>query len=193
MTAATPTPTTTNRIFKAIARFARKAIKYVFKTFAATVLASIILAIILPIGFFAMRAGQPMEAPQFNGLTFYQYMTWRIESYKANSAQYQAMHPNVAVKVDACYIGNLSLAIFAPMSEYYTLAGKFPALRLIISPWDYKYIPLDATLATFPSDWWTTYESMISSTIRGDQGAPVVYCRLPQYPPTPEQLTAQKP
>jgi hypothetical protein len=182
-TTTTRTPATAKTIVASIARFARKAIQFVFKTIAAVTLA----AIILPIGFFAWRAGQPMESPQFNGLTFYQYATWRIESYKTNAAQYQAMHPEVVVKVNACYVSNLPFVIFAPMSEFYTLAGKFPALRRFISPRDYKYIPVDVTWATLPSAWWTTYETAISTTIRGDRSSPAVYCRLPQYPPTPEE------
>ncbi len=185
-TTVTPTRTTAKTILAAVARFARKAIKFVFKTIAAATLAAIILAFILPIIFFAWRAGQPMEAPQFNGLTFYQYMTWRIETHKATIAQYQATHPNVAVKANVCYLDNLGFAIFAPWSEFYTLAGKFPALRRFINPRGYKYIPTDVTWATLPSAWWTTYEDMISGTIRSDSHL-TGYCRLSQYPPTPEE------
>ncbi|MFA5872740.1 MAG: hypothetical protein WC832_02125 [Anaerolineales bacterium] len=130
-----------------------RTIKFVFKTIAAAALAAIILAVVPPIVFFAWRSAQPMEAPQFNGLTFYQYMTWRFETHNATAAQYQATHPNVSVKVDACYLADLRLAIFAPMSEFDTLAGKFPALRRFISPRDYTHIPPDATWATLPAAW----------------------------------------
>jgi hypothetical protein len=188
LTAATPTPTTTKRIFKASAWFARNAISFIFKTIAAAALATTILAIVLPIGFFAMRASQPMNAPQFNGLTFYQYMTWRIDTHNEIAAQYQATHPNKDVKPWICNItGHGTFVIFAPMSEFYTLAGKYPALRQLINPRDYKYIPTDLTWGNLPAAWWTTYEAMISSTIRGDNSDPVVYCRLPQIPPTIEE------
>ncbi len=189
----TATPSTARKFFEALARFARKAIKFVFKTIIAATLAAIILAIAMPVVFFAWRTGQPMEAPQFNGLTFYQYMTWRIETYNEVAAQYQAAHPDVKVQAWGCNIvGNSTFVIFAPMSEFYTLAGKFPALRRFINPLDYRYIPTDVTWATLPSAWWTTYEAMISSTIRSDSHL-IGYCQLPQYPPTPEQLGTQKP
>jgi len=182
------TPTTAKTIVASIARFVRKAIQFVFKTIAAATLAASLLAIVLPIGFFAWRAGQPMESPQFNGLTFYQYMTWRVKTHNEVAAQYQATHPNKDVKPWICNIaGHGTFVIFAPMSEFYSLAGKFPALRRFMNPRDYKYIPVDVTWATLPSAWWTTYETAISTTIHGDRSSPAVYCRLPQYPPTPEE------
>jgi hypothetical protein len=190
----TDTPTSAKTIFETIARFSKKAIKFVFKTLAAAALAVIILAILLPTTFFAVRASQPMEASQFNGLTFYQYMTWRVETHNEVAAQYQTTYPDKDVKTWICNItGHSTFVIFAPLSEFYTLAGKFHALRWVINPRDFKYIPINSTWMNLPTAWWTTYESMISSTIRGDQGDPVVYCRLPQYPPTPEQLTEPKP
>ena len=193
MTAVTPTPNSSKTIFGPIARFSKKAIKFVFKTIAAIALAAIILAILLPISFFAVRASQPMEASQFNGLTFYQYMTWRVEMHKATAAVYQATHSNVYANPSTCYLSDSTFVIFAPMSEFYTLAGKFPTLRRFISPRDYKYVPTDVTWATMPSAWWTTYETAISTSIHKDTQADQTYCQLPQYPPTPEQLTAQKP
>jgi len=193
MTAATPTPTSAKPILEVLAQFAQKAIKFVFKIIAAAVLAAIILVIVLPIVFFAWRAGQPMEAPQFNSLTFYQYITWRVETHNEEAAHYHATHPNVNANPSTCYLGDSTFVIFAPMSEFYTLAGKFPTLRRFISPRDYQYIPTGVTWATLPSAWWTTYETAISTTIHKDTHADQTYCQLPQYPPTPEQLTPQKP
>ncbi|MFA5872741.1 MAG: hypothetical protein WC832_02130 [Anaerolineales bacterium] len=183
-TAATPTPTTAKKIFEAIARFSRKAIKFVFKT----VQVLLIIAIVLPIGYFAWRAAQPMNAPQFNGLTFHQYMTWRVETYKANGARYQATHPKVKVKPWACIVGDLGYgASVAPLTEYYTLAGIYPGLRRFIDPHDYEYIPANVTWMTFLPAWWDTYEALVWNWAQGDHGRPLAYCRLPQYPPTPEE------
>ena len=65
---------------------------------------------------------------------------------------------------------------------------KVPALRRFSSPRDYKYIPTDVNWETLPSAWWTTYEATISIPIKLDNRV-MVYCRLPQYPPTLEELT----
>ena len=134
MTTVIPTQTSAKTLFKGITRFARNAISFIFKTIAAAALAATILAIALPIVFFAWRAGQPMEAPQFNSLPFYQYLTWRIESYKANSAQYQAMHPNVAVRVDACYIGNLQFCDLCPHDRIRYPGGQISCPALLYFP-----------------------------------------------------------
>lgn|GEM_PF-1140272 len=184
----TATSTTAKRLFETITRFALKVIRFVFKTLAAAALAATILAIALPIVFFGWRASQPMEAPQFNRLTFYQYMSWRIESYKADGVQYQATHPNVKVKPWACTVGDLGYeASVAPLTEYYTLAGIYPGLRLFIDPHDYEYIPADVTWMTFLPAWWDTYEALVRNWTQGDHGRPLAYCRLPQYPPTLEE------
>ena len=50
----------------------RKTINLLFKL----ILILLILAILYPIGWFAWRAGQPMEMSGFNGLTYYKYVQW---------------------------------------------------------------------------------------------------------------------
>ncbi|MGD0611555.1 MAG: hypothetical protein ABSB41_08560 [Anaerolineales bacterium] len=63
-------------------------IVYLFRT---AVLVILIVVLAPPI-YFAWRAGQPMELPQFGGKTFYQIQAERQEEYSVNEAQWQLMH-----------------------------------------------------------------------------------------------------
>jgi len=40
-----------------------------------------------------------MNDPMFNGLSFYQYITWLIETHNDVAAEYQATYPNVELKL----------------------------------------------------------------------------------------------
>jgi hypothetical protein len=154
----------------------------------------LIIVIVVPLGYFAWRAGQPMEMPQFNGLTFYQYMNWRIETFNANGAQYQADHPDAKVRTWGCTVGDVGYMLtMGPLTEFYTLAGIYPGIRRFINSKDYQYIPDDATWLTFLSSWWATYEASVWNRAEGDQGRLVVYCRLPQSPPTPAEWSESRP
>jgi hypothetical protein len=51
--------------------------KLFFKILANAVWILLLLTIIFPIGWFAWRMGQPMDMPEYNGLTYYQFVSWR--------------------------------------------------------------------------------------------------------------------
>jgi len=51
----------------------RKGIAQLFKT----ILLALLAVILVPILYFAWRTGQPMELPEFKGLTYYQFLEWR--------------------------------------------------------------------------------------------------------------------
>jgi len=48
----------------------RKGFTLLFKT----ILPALLVAVLIPIEYFAWRAGQPMELPEFKGLTYYQFL-----------------------------------------------------------------------------------------------------------------------
>ena len=48
-----------------------------FGTLIKTVLVLLMLALLAPILYFAWRANQPMDMPEFKGLTLVQYEDWR--------------------------------------------------------------------------------------------------------------------
>jgi len=56
-----------------------KIIKFLIKA----VLWVVFIALIVPVGYFAVRMGQPMDLPEYKGLTYYQYLEWeRLEQEK---------------------------------------------------------------------------------------------------------------
>jgi hypothetical protein len=158
-----------------------------------TILLLLVIAVLTPAVFFLWRAGKPLKRPEFSGLTFYQYMSWRIETHNIMADAYQTAHPDKNIKTWGCNVGDVAyyLPTF-PLSGFYTLAGIYPDLRRFVNPKDYEYIPTDATLTTFLPSWWTAYEAAMWNHAQADQGGFVVYCRLPQYPPTPEELVQSR-
>ena len=147
------------------------------------ILLIIVLAtIVVPVGYLAWRAGQPMELPQFKGLTYYQYLKWREASYHKLAVAYQAAYPNAKMGEgwDTCFdvdtVGDLSLKL--PLAGFYTLAGAFPNLVKYVTPPDRQYIPKHVTLLTFLPDWWQIYEAFVWDSAQHAPYGPVVYCRL---------------
>ena len=52
----------------------------------------IAIVILAPPAYFAWRAGQPMELPEFGGKTFYQILAERQQAYAAHEEHWQQMH-----------------------------------------------------------------------------------------------------
>ncbi len=79
-----------------------KTIKFLTKT----VLWAIFLALIIPVGYFAVRMGQPMDLPEYKGLTYYQYVEWeKFEQHKnweENGDAYRAKNPDSGSSEKAC-------------------------------------------------------------------------------------------
>jgi hypothetical protein len=156
------------------------------KIISTTILVLLLVTIVVPVGYLAWRADQPMELPQFKGYTYYQYLNWRKNTLHKMAVEYQISHPNAKMGggLDMCYwVDTTSWLITLPQTGFYTLAGVFPNLVKYVTLPDRKYIPKDVTILTFLPDWWKTYEQSIwylaSTTIEG----PVAYCRLNGTPP----------
>jgi hypothetical protein len=147
------------------------------------ILLIIVLAtIVMPIGYLAWRAFQPMELPQFNGLTYYEYLNWRKNTLHQMAVDYQAAHPNAKMGggLDMCFtvdiLGDLGLKL--PLTGFYTLASTFPSLEKYVAPPDRQYIPQNVMLGTFLPSWWSTYEKLVWSSAIHAPYTSVVYCRL---------------
>jgi hypothetical protein len=154
----------------------------------------LLATIIFPIGWFAWRAGQPMELPQYNGLTYYQFVSWRKMAYHELAVDYQVAHPDNPMHggLDVCFITNTGVSLFArfPLAGFETLAGVFPNLKKLISPRDWMNIPEDVTLQTFLPQWWGIFEKFIWSAAEYSPNSATIYCRLPPDVPTPEEFQA---
>jgi len=157
------------------------------KIISATILVLLLVTIVVPVGYLAWRADQPMELPQFKGYTYYQYLNWRKDALHQMAVKYQTAHPNAKMGggLDMCYNVDTasSILLTLPMDGFYTLAGAFPNLEKYVTPQDRKDIPKNVTLLTFLPDWWNIYEQYVwfmeSTTVDG----PVTYCRLAGTPP----------
>ena len=159
------------------------------KIISTTILVLLLVTIVVPVGYLAWRADQPMELPQFKGYTYYQYLNWRKDALHVMAVKYQTAHPNAKMGggLDMCFKGETGtmLLLGLPLNGFYTLAGAFPNLEKYVTPKDRKNIPQDVTLMAFLPDWWNIYENyvwyMTSTTVDG----PVAYCRLAGTPPAP--------
>jgi hypothetical protein len=65
-------------------------------------LLALLVAVLTPILYFTWRAAQPMELPEFKGLTYYQFLEWRKIAQNDFELKYQASHPETTVKVGVC-------------------------------------------------------------------------------------------
>ncbi len=168
----------------------RKAINLLFKL----ILILLILAILYPIGWFAWRAGQPMEMSGFNGLTYYKYVQWQKIAYQQLAEQYQAAHPNVEVKPRACF--QVETFIGAPVqffgSGFFVLAGKYPVLQRFLDQSDIQ-APSGVTWTNFLQNWWQAFEKFLWGGAEHSPNSSVVYCRLqPGDIPNSEEFQAMR-
>ena len=167
------------------------------KTIAKIILIIMLVTVVVPVGYLAWRAGQPMELPDFKGYTYYEYLSWRKSALHQMAVEYRAAHPDKKMGggLDMCFRSATGVALLLglPMNGFYTLAGAFPSLEKYVPLQDRQYIPQDVTLSTFLPSWWKTYEKyvwyMADSSIHG----PVVYCRLAGSPPAPASNPASNP
>ena len=50
------------------------------------VLIIVLATIVVPVGYLAWRADQPMDLPQFKGYTYYEYLAWRKDALRPGEA-----------------------------------------------------------------------------------------------------------
>jgi len=156
----------------------------------------LILSIVYPVGWFVWRAGQPMEMPQFNGLTYRQYMAWQKMAYHELAVKYHEAYPDKKMGggLDMCYNVELGGDLLArlPLAGLEALAGVFPGLKKVISPKDWNNIPEVVTLQNFLPNWWTVFEKLLWNGAEYQPHTSVPYCRLRPDIPTPEEFDSIK-
>jgi len=135
-----------------------KTIKFLFKT----ILWVVAIILIIPIGYFALRMGQPMDLPEYKGLTYYQYLEWQqIEQdkhWRETGEAYKKSHPASGLSAKTC--NGISLATVH--------AGLFisQAPRIV----------LDSILggesfdtSHFFPNWWALFEAEHVGQLRGNE------------------------
>jgi hypothetical protein len=168
--------------------------KTLFKLTLIVLILLIIATPLVPIGWFAWRAGQPMEMSGFNGLTYYQYVQWQKITYQQHAEKYQAAHPNVEVNPRACF--QVQTLIGAPVqflgSGFFVLAGKYPVLQRFLDQSDIQ-APSSVTWTNFIPLWWQVFEEFLWGGAEHSPNSPVVYCRIqPGDIPTSEEFKAMR-
>jgi len=181
MTAANPPPTTAKTVFEAITWFARKAIKFVFKTIAAAILAAIILALVLPPVAFTWRSTQPMNNPMFNGLSFYQVTKLRYEQYQDFTPRHNATHPHSVASPEECYwvevANSLTSALLAEVCTLVKCSG------LAVEP---------TSPGTYPAAIWANFEGNLVDQFNHAPHQPAGSCRLsPSFPSLENDSTSK--
>jgi len=169
----------------------RKGMSLLFKI---TLLAALI-ATLTPITYFAWRAGQPMELPEFKGLTYYQFMEWRSIAQNEFEMKYQVSHPDTNVKMGVCDTSNrlITFSVSVLQSWLYTFwSWRDDRNRLAMLKANYPTSNERVTWSNFMSSWWNSYEQLILSLAQYAPHTSVAYCRLQPNIPTPEEFEALK-
>ncbi len=166
--------------------------KVLLKIIGAILLIVVLATIVLPVGYLAWRADQPIDLPQFKSLSYYQYLKWRKGAYHELAVEYKAAHPNAKMGggLDMCFDVNtvVDLSLKLPLAGFYTLAGAYPNLVKFVAPEDREEIPKDVTLWSSLPALWNTYEKNVWNSAQHAPETSVAYCRLQPNIPTPAEL-----
>ena len=167
--------------------------KTLFKTLIKIIALVILLAILTPIVYFAYHQGQPLSHPDFNGLTYNQFVEWRSIAYHESEVAYQVGHPEVEMKYGICEAGAKGIhgVIMKARSFGYTVSALRGA-----KPYAIHQLPEDVTISNFLPKWWETYEYLLwyNEIKLGAlwDGPPGSVCIIHSGIPTPEGFDAMK-
>ena len=167
--------------------------KTLFKTPIKAIALAIVLAILIPIIYFAYRQSLPLSHPDFNGLTYSQFVEWRSMAHHDSEVAYQASHPDVEMKYGVCEVGSKGIAgLFLKGQAFgYTFAALRGAKPDAVHP-----LPENVTIWNFLPKWWNTYEYLLwYNEIKLEalwDGHPESVCVIRSGIPTPEQFEAMK-
>ena len=152
-----------------------KAIGKLFKILTKTVLWAIFLALIIPVGYFAVRMGQPMDLPEYKGLTYYQYVEWEKFEQQKSAAEYEATH-EIHPNAEGTDITTRCVAIDLAFGHAGLFLSQGPALILDTVLLDR---PFDAV--HFLPNWWANFEKQHLIIMRENSNGPV--CNIPSVIP----------
>ncbi len=166
--------------------------KKTFKALFQIVTVTILLAIITPVVYFAWRMGQPMDLPEFNGLTYYQVREWKKMATEDKISEYEATHPNEEYtgwgsRLTACTGSDIPIALFVSIRSV-IMAWRSEELRLQLIDQGMPDEPV--TFVNFLPSLWNTYEKLTLSDIRYSPHTAVIYCRIRPDIPTLEEFDA---
>jgi len=139
----------------------RKGMSLLFKT----ILLALLIAVLTPILYFAWRAAQPMELPEFKGLTYTQFTEWRVMSCK------KYLDPS------GCSIpGHIAADLFAAGIASTFLVIENPQMFEFVTP--YNFLPTT----------WSMFEGITWSMNTSEAGTLKFFGSIP----TPEEFETLK-
>ena len=154
----------------------------IFSSLAKMICAFLQIALLTPFTFFAWRVTRPMDMPEFQGLSYIEFLAKRQAGYDALAHSYQASHPNVEVKPGICFGAELAVEItFSwPVSGLYTTAAVSPSVKGHLNPQAIRMglVPEHVTAFSFLPAWWATFEKMVWGLSAHAPHGPVAYCRI---------------
>ena len=146
------------------------------------ILFGLVATMIAPLAFFAWRANQPMELPQFGGHTYIEWLELRHAAYDHLAGEYRMSHPRQNVKDGICFLSEAGIQLVAavPKAGFYALAGLYPTLQRFVDPRDRRngLAPPAISWLQFLPAWWATYEKFVWGMAEHTPQGPVPYCRI---------------
>lgn len=134
----------------------------------------VLVAILIPVLYITWRASRPMSLPEFNGLSYFQYVEWRQMAYAEALVRYRIAHPNEEIKnPESCIQSDLFVE---------NGPGWFIAAGIVRNEWN-------ATWFNYLPELWAVREKLILGAISSGSAR----CVITDIPiPTPEQFDALK-
>ena len=147
---------------------ARKIIKFLAKV----VLWAVFLALIIPVVYFAVRMGKPMDRPEYKGLTYYQYLEWHHLEQEKSGKAYRAAHPTPpeGYDIDVGKACTANALVFGHVGLFFS---QGPALIL-----DSILLNRPFGMSHFLSNWWVNFEREHLVIMRGNSSGHAI-CRIP--------------
>lgn len=155
-----------------------KLIDAIFKA----VLLVLVIVILTPIVYFAWRAGQPMDLPEFKGLTYYQVLSDRQAALYNKALEYHQAHPTVRISMNMCFITEvvyLNIIEFPVSGALVVWNWLSPTDPYFTNSLRNGYLRATSVADIFPV-WWTNYESLL--VFEYSHKLLVSYCNI--APPT---------
>ena len=95
------------------------------KVLGAIILILLLVTIVVPVGYLAWSADQPMVLTQFKGYTYYQYLAWRKDALHQKEVAYQAAYPHAKMGggLDMCSKAKPGILVFWPADDRFLHPG----------------------------------------------------------------------
>lgn len=171
---------------KTFFRFLGRFIGWVFRLTALALL----VAVLTPIVYFAWRAGQPMEMPEFKGLTYYEYLAWQQMAYEELEKKYDADSRTG----EGCYAIDVAVPVGFGMPNLlirHIVYLIYPDQTRALFARDVKkgILQTDVTWMTLLPELWSGFEHLEWLSLEGRVHSPIPACRIHVSDlPTPEEL-----